>query len=251
MKTTWDYTDLAEAYLKRPEYSASAIHDMLSLATVSEGARVCDIGAGVGHLTVALAERKLKVVAVEPNNAMRKLGMERTREFEGVSWIEANAENTNQDDQAFDMVTFGSSFNVVDHVKALKETHRILKPHKWFACMWNHRDLENPIQSDLEKIISDNIPDYNYGTRREDQTATIEQSRLFDQVQKIEGHVQHKVGLSDYIEAWRSHATLQRQAGDRFEAILKQIDNYLTGLGENFIDIPYTTRIWVALKIEK
>ena len=31
MKTEWDYTNLADAYLKRPEYSAIAINAMLSI----------------------------------------------------------------------------------------------------------------------------------------------------------------------------------------------------------------------------
>ena len=30
MKTEWDYTDLAEAYLKRPGYAQSAIEKMFS-----------------------------------------------------------------------------------------------------------------------------------------------------------------------------------------------------------------------------
>ena len=37
MKTEWDYTNLAEAYLKRPEYAESAIDEMLRLTGVQEG----------------------------------------------------------------------------------------------------------------------------------------------------------------------------------------------------------------------
>lgn len=37
MKTEWDYTNLAEAYLKRPDYAESAIDEMLRLTGVQKG----------------------------------------------------------------------------------------------------------------------------------------------------------------------------------------------------------------------
>ena len=51
MKTDWDYTALADAYLKRPDYADAAIDAMLSLAGVRKGSKICDVGAGVAHLT--------------------------------------------------------------------------------------------------------------------------------------------------------------------------------------------------------
>ena len=71
MKTNWDYTSLADAYLKRPNYSGTAIDAMLSIAKIKEGSFICDVGAGVAHLTLELANRNLQVKAVEPNDAMR------------------------------------------------------------------------------------------------------------------------------------------------------------------------------------
>ena len=47
MKTEWDYTDLADAYLKRPNYADSAIDAMLSVAGIGRGDKVCDVGAGL------------------------------------------------------------------------------------------------------------------------------------------------------------------------------------------------------------
>ena len=36
MKTEWDYTKLADAYLQRPDYSDAAIDAMLSIAGVKK-----------------------------------------------------------------------------------------------------------------------------------------------------------------------------------------------------------------------
>ena len=66
MKTEWDYTDLAEAYLKRPDYAQSAIDQMLEKAGVNKESKVCDVGAGAAHLTIKLAEAGLQVSAVSP-----------------------------------------------------------------------------------------------------------------------------------------------------------------------------------------
>ena len=246
MKTEWDYTSLAGAYVKRPNYAESAIDAMLSIAGSEKGYKICDVGAGVAHLTLILAARGLDVVAVEPNDAMRSLGIQRTEKLANVRWYEGTGEETGQAKQVFDMVTFGSSFNVCDRQQALMETSRILKPRGWFACMWNHRHLEDPIQAQIEAIIKDLVSDYGYGSRREDQTAVIDSSGMFGPVIHLESRVLHEQSIEECVEAWRSHATLERQAGKVFQDVVVAIENYLQRLNMPTIQIPYSTNIWVA-----
>lgn len=246
MKTEWDYTGLANAYLKRPDYADAAIDAMLKIAGVEKSDNFCDVGAGVAHLTLMLAARGMSVVAVEPNDAMRANGVKRTEALTHVHWHEGTGEATGQKDAAFDMVTFGSSFNVCDRRLALKETARILKPQGWFACMWNHRQLDDPIQAKIESIIKERVSGYGYGTRREDQTAVIEASELFGPVVHLDSRVIHEQSIQECVEAWRSHATLERQAGDNFPDVVAAIENYLMNLNTSSIQIPYSTNIWLA-----
>jgi len=246
MKTEWDYTTLADAYLKRPDYADAAIDAMLSVSGTRKGDHFCDVGAGVAHLTLMLAARGLNVVAVEPNDAMRANGISRTKSISHVSWCEGTGEATCQADRSFEMVTFGSSFNVCDRAKALKETARILKPRGWFACMWNHRHLHDPIQAKIEGIIRERVDGYGYGSRREDQTEVIEASGLFGPVVHIDSKVIHQQSVDECVEAWRSHATLQRQAGLAFSNVVADIEDYLRSLGASNIEIPYSTNIWLA-----
>ncbi|MAG98376.1 MAG: methyltransferase domain-containing protein [Alphaproteobacteria bacterium] len=246
MKTEWDYSDLAEAYLQRPDYSDAAIDELLASAGLEAGARVCDVGAGVAHLTLKLLQRGLEVSPVEPNDEMRARGEQRTAAWPQVSWVEGTGEHTRQPDDAFDLVTFGSSFNVVDQAAALRESSRILKSRGWFACMWNHRDLDDPLQAAIESAIAARIPDYAYGRRREDQTAAIEASGLFGEVRRISGGIKHQQSQDDCLEAWRSHGTLHRQAGQQFDAVIADIEMVLHDNGQAVIDIPYTTHVWLA-----
>jgi len=246
METKWNYTSLADAYLKRASYSKEAIDRMLDVASISEGHFACDVGAGVAHLTLELLQRGIKVNAVEPNDAMRKNGIMRTRDNDAVAWFEGTGEDTMQDSDTFDIVTFGSSFNVCDRSEALLESKRILKDNGWFACMWNHRNIDDAIQSEIENIIKGHVSNYSYGTRREDQTDVIDGSSLFSEIQKIEGTVIHDQDVDDCIEAWKSHATLERQAQGDFYKIIECIESYLKGLDRQSIPVPYTTRIWLA-----
>ena len=114
MKTSWDYTELAKAYLKRPNYSEEAINSLLSITGIKSGDKVCDVGAGVAHLTLKLARKNIYVDAVEPNDEMRKYGKMRTKDISNVKWFEGTGEETGRLDNTYDQVTFGSSFNVTD-----------------------------------------------------------------------------------------------------------------------------------------
>lgn len=250
MKTEWDYTSLADSYLKRPDYADDAINKMIEKCQLQQNDVVCDIGAGVGHLTLMMAKRGYKVYAVEPNDAMRANGSRKTKTIcpiGEVFWSEGTGENTRLDTNKFNLVTFGSSFNVVDRVKALEEVKRISKPRAWFACMWNHRNVNDPTQKKVEEIICSWIPGYNYGLRREDQGEFLQKSACFSSVEMIQEQVSHSVSVKDWVEAWRSHATLQRQAGENFHKIVDEIENYLKNeiIDEKFM-IPYQTKMWLC-----
>lgn len=246
MNTKWDYSDLAQAYLKRPDYAKKVIDGMLAHMQLPPTAKVCDVGAGVAHLTYELLASGFEVHAIEPNEKMRTLGQERTSPFDKVWWYNGTGEQTGQPASTFDLVTFGSSFNVTERPVALAETYRILKPQGWFACMWNHRDLTDPLQAQIEALIAEQVPGYTYGTRREDQRPVIEASQLFNEIVYLEGQVIHHQSSKDCLEAWASHATLHRQAGEKFPTILSAIAHLLAD--QEALNIPYITRIWFAQK---
>ena len=112
--------------------------------------------------------------------------------------------------------------------------------------MWNHRQLDDPIQSKIEMIIKEHVQGYGYGTRREDQTAVIDSSQLFGTVVHLDSRVMHEQTVEECVEAWRSHATLERQAGKTFSTVVSKIESHLESLKISSIKIPYSTNIWLA-----
>jgi ubiquinone/menaquinone biosynthesis C-methylase UbiE len=239
----WDYTDRAEHYDKRADYSQEAVETVLHKIGAVPGKPVADIGAGTGKLTKLLALNGLTVRAIEPNDAMMAIGIKNT-EGMSVTWTRGVGEKTDLPDSSVHAAFFGSSFNVLDQKAALFEVARILVPDGYFVCMWNHRDLNDRLQNEIEEIIRQMVPGYNYGSRREDPTATIDESKLFGQVSYLEQNFKVEMLSNIFFEGWKSHATLARQAGQKFASVLERIQELLTRY--EFINVPYSTKIWFA-----
>jgi ubiquinone/menaquinone biosynthesis C-methylase UbiE len=239
----WDYTARAEHYDKRAEYSKEAVQALLKKIGAAPGKQVADIGAGTGKLTKLLALNGLTVRAVEPNDAMMAFGVKNT-EGMSVTWTKGVGEKTDLPESSVHATFFGSSFNVLDQKATLSEVARILVPDGYFVCMWNHRDLNDHLQSEIEEIIRQMVPDYNYGSRREDPTAIINESKLFRQVSYLEQNFTVEMPSDIFFEGWKSHATLERQAGPKFTSVLERIQSLLKHY--EVINVPYSTRIWFA-----
>jgi ubiquinone/menaquinone biosynthesis C-methylase UbiE len=245
-KVNWDYTEHAAHYDKRADYSYDAIKQLLTATGCTPQKPIAEVGAGTGKLTKELLKHGLTVKSVEPNDAMRAIGIKNTQ-GQSVTWSVGTGEATGLPSGSAYAVFFGSSFNVVDQKATLAEVKRVLFPRGWFGCMWNHRNLSDPVQQKIESIIQSFIPSYSYGLRREDPTGVIDSSGLYSPAKSISGDFVWEMPKSDIIVAWKSHATLRRQAGSDavFDKIIAGISKYLAPMPEK-IDVPYTTRIYYA-----
>lgn len=252
VENNWSYTKHAKFYEFRPNYAPKAIDALKEYvqANKTNDFKVVDIGAGTGNLSIMLLERGLETISIEPNDAMREIGIEKT-EGSNVKWIRATGLDTTLEDNCANWVTFGSSFNVMNRDLALKETHRLLKEGGFFSCMWNHRDLNDPIQRQAENIIEEFVPNYERGTRREDQRKIIEKNKdLFDEIFYMETDFYYHQSLENYIKAWQSvknkYWDLATIEGKK---LFEKITNKMREEMPKEFDIKYTTRVWTAKKV--
>ncbi len=127
------YEAIADVYHRtRPGYPRELVSMVLAHARVGADdatRRSC----GYGAFSRLLAERGLRVVAVEPLAAMRA----QAPPMAGVAWIEGRFERTSLADRSQHWVVSAQAFHQSDIRRALPEIHRVLKPGGLFTAVWN------------------------------------------------------------------------------------------------------------------
>ncbi|HEY6867510.1 MAG TPA: class I SAM-dependent methyltransferase [Candidatus Eisenbacteria bacterium] len=143
------FTDRAGDYARfRPDYPAAAVDAILGGLAAADPV-AADVGAGTGILTALIAARGVRVIAVEPNAAMRAAAPPDPR----VEWRDGTAEGTGLPPACVDLVTCAQAFHWFRQREAVAEFHRILRPGGRLAIMWNNRDPGDPLtRSYIEAI---------------------------------------------------------------------------------------------------
>jgi SAM-dependent methyltransferase len=112
----------------RPGWPATAIEAV----GLPASAHVLDLAAGTGKLTKALAPRFERVVAVEPNAAMRAA-------ISCGEVLAGSAEAIPLADDEVDAVFVGEAFHWFCDPPALREIERVLRPRGTLALLWNRQ----------------------------------------------------------------------------------------------------------------
>lgn len=241
----WDYSDLAASYDWRADYSASLLVDTLRGMSLGSSDLVLEVGAGTGKLTAHLIQLKSQIIALEPNSAMRGYAL-RKNFLTRVSWLAGMGESLPLRSTSISLVAYGSSFNVLSPQRALDECARVLKPRGHWLALWNHRDLQDPLQSAVEQRIRHHLPDYELGARRQSPVQLIERHGAFTKPIFNERKFTVEMKSCDWLAAWSSHATLQRQAGSLLPKILSDIRDVIGTT--QVLTLPYSTCLWTAQK---
>jgi ubiquinone/menaquinone biosynthesis C-methylase UbiE len=125
---SWIFNRMVEAYEARPPYPSALVDAIAQLAN-SPKPRVGDVGAGLGHVALPLAERGFEVTAVEPAEGMlarlHELAKERALPLKAVHGM---AERLPFADACFDLVVVSDAVHFLDSERAAPEIARVLSP---------------------------------------------------------------------------------------------------------------------------
>lgn len=127
----------------RPSYPPALFDFLRDNGVLNPSSDAADIGAGTGIFTRLLASRVRSVLAVEPNDDMRREGM---RLCPGnVRFVSGSAESAGLPDASLDLVTAAQAFHWFDRDAFRTECRRILRPGGWVLLVWNQRDENSPL----------------------------------------------------------------------------------------------------------
>lgn len=248
-KIEWDYSSLAKYYDFRADYSLKLLLDLFKKR--KKNLNILEIGAGTGKLTKILLRHFDYIYAVEPNKNMMLIGQKNLKKFKTrISWHNIKAENIKFKKNYFDLIIFGSSFNVINTKIIFSKIRKYLVPKGEVFIIWNNRNFNNKFQFDIEKIIQNNIPKYNYGLRRSDPKKILTDSKIFSKIKSYKAQFNNMFLKKHFILGWKSHGTLYKQAKKKlFSIILDKIKNYVNSINKSkYINVPYFTNVWVCKK---
>lgn len=159
--STQRFSDRVANYVRyRPSYPSDLVDALVNDSGVGPGHQVADVGAGTGIFSRLLLERGLRVVAVEPNDAMRAAADEMLGCFDTYQSIRGQSENTGLDEASVDLITAAQAFHWFEQGPTRREFQRALKPGGRVALVWNERTLGTPFQDDYERVLTDYTDDY-------------------------------------------------------------------------------------------
>lgn len=136
----------------RPGYPREAIE----VAGLASSATVLDLGAGTGKLTRVLVSMFRRVVAVEPDDEMRRMLTQAAPDTEVLA---GSAEQIPLPDASVDAVFAAQSFHWFANERALGEIVRVLRSRGTLVLMWNlPAGRIEPAIEDVERLLQPHWP---------------------------------------------------------------------------------------------
>jgi SAM-dependent methyltransferase len=123
-----------EYELGRPGWPEELLERVVAELGLEPGAAVLDLGAGTGKLTRALVPRFARVVAVEPDDAMRVVLEE---VVPGAESLAGHGESIPLDDESVDAVFTAEAFHWFASDESVGEIVRVLRPRGALVILWN------------------------------------------------------------------------------------------------------------------
>jgi len=141
-----------EYELGRPRWPDELIDRVAGELELGSDATVLDLGAGTGKLTRDLVPRFGRVIAVEPDDAMRAVLEEGVPEAESLA---GSAEAIPLPDASVDAVFTAEAFHWYASDESVGEIVRVLRPRGGLVILWNldFGDPDPPMGEDVDRVI--------------------------------------------------------------------------------------------------
>jgi SAM-dependent methyltransferase len=151
----------------RPDYPPALLDWLRRELGVTPDWQVADIGAGTGISARMFLDAGHRVIAVEPNAAMRAAAEQWLGERPQFQSIDGRADTTGLPMASVDLVTVAQAFHWFDPDAARREFARILRANGLAAIFWNTRRLVGtPFLEGYEALLQRYGTDYDQVAER-------------------------------------------------------------------------------------
>ena len=160
------FDDVSNKYDLMNDLTSLGIHrvwkqNLINWLLPQKNTTLIDVACGTGDIA-SLYLKKIsfqgKVVCLDSNKKMIKLGKKKQKKNINIKWIYGSAEKIPFPNNFFNYYTISFGIrNVVNIDSALSEAHRVLKPGGRFICL-EFSKIENEIFEKLYKLYEKIIP---------------------------------------------------------------------------------------------
>jgi SAM-dependent methyltransferase len=199
-----------------PGYPAAAVE----WAVGSPPARILELVAGDGDLTLALAALGHDVVAIDPSpQQAARLAARLPRARTAV----ARGEDIPLPPAAVDVVVAGPRFASLDADRTLPEVARVLRPGGVFSVVWNSGDSKIPWVRKMFALMGTTASPVAPSPVESTELFTVTEHRMFRQWQRFDRHT-----LVDFVAASETVAALP---ADERASLLAEAGELYDGYG--------------------
>jgi ubiquinone/menaquinone biosynthesis C-methylase UbiE len=236
------FSAAADVYERaRPSYPQEAVAWLAQRLGLGQGRTVVDVGAGTGKLTRLLVPTGARVIAVEPVPEMLAKLVETVP---GVEPIAGTAETLPLPDDSVHAVTVAQAMHWFDHSRALPEFHRVLRGDGALALVWNIRDLDDPLQARLERLLAEGrstVPAQLENAWYE----PIEASPLYGPLEERRFSFEQQFTAEQLCDRVSSTSFVAAMPPARRERLLGEVRALVAGVAEPF-PFRYVTKVYVT-----
>jgi SAM-dependent methyltransferase len=162
LDSTRRFTDRVDAYVAaRPGYPDEIAPLLARELRLPANATVADLGFGTGLSCLPFLRMGMRVIGVEPNDAMRAAGEEFLAGHADFRAVAGTAEATGLPDSSVDLVIAAQAAHWFDLPAARAEALRILRRPPRAALIWNDRiGTGSPLAEGYEALLREFGTDY-------------------------------------------------------------------------------------------
>jgi len=231
----------------RPSYPSQAVELIISALGPAGGSPTIELGAGTGKLTRLLAPSGVRVVAIEPVDAMRRT----LRATTACDVVGAVAEALPFREATFGAAVAAQTFHWLDGDRTVPELARVLRPRGRAALVWNVRDESEPWVAAITDVIEPfrgDTPSYRDGRWER----AFDASAAFSPLERRSFAYRHETTCEGVVERVLSISFIASLGDHDRDEVAREIRRILRKADVADDDaplaFPYRTDLWLTTR---